>query len=104
MRPEIVRLVRMGRFPAEDETTEEEVESRQRLLEGVTGPLTDEEARALISILGDDDYYGLSWAVVHLVESAPGWPIWGCLGGESTWTSHLRKAAENAGYKNPGSG
>lgn len=102
MRREVSDLVALGRFPRESETTEGDVAARQVLLEGLDAPLTDEECRALISILGEDDYYGLSWAVVHLVESAPGWPIWDCLQGESPWPAHLRQAAENAGSKDPG--
>ena len=39
-------------------------------------PATEEEARALITLFGEDSLFGLAWALVHMIESAPGWPYW----------------------------
>lgn len=71
MRPEVEALVRHGRLPAEDEA-EEKIAEVERLLHAVRAPLTDVEAHALVGIFGPDDCYGLSWTLVHLIETAPG--------------------------------
>jgi len=34
--------------------------------------VNDEEAALLIECFGPDDCYGLAWALLHLIESAPG--------------------------------
>ncbi|MDB6032726.1 MAG: hypothetical protein JWM16_3064, partial [Verrucomicrobiales bacterium] len=34
---------------------------------------------ALVKVFGPDDYYGLAWSLLHLIESAPGWPLADCL-------------------------
>ena len=33
----------------------------------------------LVIVLGRDDAFGLVWPLVHLIESAPGWPLADCL-------------------------
>lgn len=71
MRPEVEALVRHGRLPAEDEA-EAQTDEAERLLHAVRGPLTDEEAHALVRVFGPDDCHGLSWTLVHLIETAPG--------------------------------
>ncbi|GLW89624.1 hypothetical protein Aglo03_04400 [Actinokineospora globicatena] len=71
MRPEVRDLVDAGSFPDED-ANEESIERTQLLLERVAAPVTDEEAQALATIFGPDNCYGLSWTLLHLVETAPG--------------------------------
>jgi hypothetical protein len=34
--------------------------------------VTDDEAQLLASAFGSDDCYGLSWALLQLIETAPG--------------------------------
>jgi hypothetical protein len=87
----------MGPFPSYDDVASiEVVEHYAQLLESIEPPVTDEEAVALVTLFGQDDFYGLAWSVVHLVESAPGWPIRECLEGEGNpWISALRLATEN---------
>jgi hypothetical protein len=47
------------------------MERQEELLRSIVSPVTDDEARALITLLGPDDYFGGAWTVVHLFESAP---------------------------------
>ena len=41
------------------------------------GGISDDEARSLADLFpsDDSDSFGLAWTLVHLVESAPSWPI-----------------------------
>ncbi|MFJ6426995.1 hypothetical protein [Streptomyces hydrogenans] len=71
IRREVEDLVNAGQFPSE-EATEEQVTETQRLLERITRPVSDEEAQALATIFGPDDCFGLSWTLLHLIETAPG--------------------------------
>lgn len=57
-------------------------------------PVTNEEARVLVTLFGPDECYGLAWTLVHLIETAPGWPIADCLGGTGNeWIQRLRLRA-----------
>jgi hypothetical protein len=51
------------------------LEEYQCRLASISKPVSDDEAEALLSLFGQDDSFGLAWTVVHLVESAPGWPL-----------------------------
>lgn len=76
MRPEIERLVRLGPFPQESGTSLEFLREVENLTASIEKPLTDEEAKALISLFEPpDSCYGLAWSVLHLIETVPGWPI-----------------------------
>jgi hypothetical protein len=47
--------------------------------------------------LGTDDCFGLAWSVLHLVETAPGWPIEERLqDADNEWVSRLKQRFENA--------
>jgi hypothetical protein len=71
VRPEVADLVRAGPFPSE-EAGQEGIAEAQRLLERITGPVSDEEAQLLATTFGPDTFYGLSWTLLHLIETAPG--------------------------------
>ena len=97
MRAEVAQLVALGPFPAEDAASDEDVERREALLTAIERPLTDEEARALVSVFGPDDFYGGAWTMLHLIESAPGWPLEDALQNEDNeWIRRLRQRLENA--------
>ncbi|NSC21964.1 hypothetical protein FM076_12445 [Streptomyces albus subsp. chlorinus] len=70
IRLEVEELVRSGPLPSE-EATEEEIAQAQHLLDRITPPVSDEEAQALTAAFGPDDCYGLSWTLLHLIETAP---------------------------------
>ena len=97
MREQVSELLKLGPMPGyEDDTTADEVKAYQDLLQSITPPVTDEEAKAMMTLFGPDDFYGLAWTMAHLIESAPGWPIEECLRGEDEWAELLRARADAA--------
>jgi hypothetical protein len=86
--------VSLGVFPSSHEVDLEVIKRQEALLKSIRAPVSDEEAKCLIKVFGSDDYFGLAWTVLHLVESAPGWPIRECLAGSSNeWIVRLRERA-----------
>ncbi|MBM7774679.1 hypothetical protein JOD54_004883 [Actinokineospora baliensis] len=71
LRPQVRDLIDAGPFPDED-ADEESIERTEQLLDRITKPVTDEEAQALATVFGPDDCYGMSWTLLHLIETAPG--------------------------------
>ncbi len=96
MRPEVEVLVAMGPLPDADAAADDVVklEEYQQVLESVAKPVTDDEAAALAQLFGPGDCFGLAWTLVHLVESAPGWPLLDRLPPvDNEWTALLRQRA-----------
>jgi hypothetical protein len=64
-------------------------------VEALRPPATDEEARALVQVLPRDDSsgFGLAWAVVHFIESAPNWPLADAFVEDGSWVQFLRERA-----------
>ncbi|MCW3845553.1 hypothetical protein ONA70_36380 [Micromonospora yasonensis] len=74
VRDEVTAFARLGPLPSEDDDSEsgdEEFEERTRLLHAIESPVSDEEAQLLAKCFGVDNCFGLSWTLLHLVESAP---------------------------------
>lgn len=89
-------LAKLGPMPASRAVGENEVAEYQRLLEEIRPPVSDEEAAVLYRLFGDDDFFGLAWTLLRLVESAPGWPIPGCLShSDNEWIETLRQRLLN---------
>jgi len=98
MREEIRKLAEMGPLPASDNAGEEELQTYENLLKAVGAPVSDEEARTLARLFGPDDCYGLAWTLMHLIETAPGWPLKDTLENTTTeWSQRLRLRAERGG-------
>lgn len=100
LRSEVESLVALGPMPSDAEDPDEgRIGAYVRALDALPGPLTDEEATALLGLfpLDDSSMYEVAWTLVHAVESAPGWPIAGILNGSSWWVSLLRGRCERAG-------
>ena len=95
-------LVRLGPFPGELEASVAEVEERELFVRELSGPATDEEALALLTLLGEDSLFGLAWPLVHMIESAPGWPFWDELSeAPDPWRTRLRQRLLNSGAVPP---
>jgi hypothetical protein len=102
MRQEVTELCRLGAFPPSHAVDLAVIKKQQYFLLSIERPVSNDEAQALMSLFGPDDYYGLAWTVLHLVESAPGWPLWDCLKDTSKeWIQTLRRRLENAGISSP---
>lgn len=106
MREEIKELARMGPLPSYKIAMQpdqlEKLERYGLLIVSIRMPVTDEEARVLVRLFGPDDCFEMERTLVHLIESAPGWPLWDCLEDTSNeWIQTLRQRLENAGISPP---
>jgi hypothetical protein len=75
MRDVIRRLVEMGPIPSYKDSTSELIDVYGELLDSIQKPVSDEEAMALIKLFSPDDPGGINWTIIHIVETAPGWPL-----------------------------
>src|SRR5437870_5799632 len=97
MREEIRELLKLGRFPASRLVDNDVIRAQQDLLSKIEPPVSDDEAKRLVGLFGPDDYFGLAWTLLHLVETAPSWPIAECLiDVENEWIRRLKNSAERA--------
>ena len=98
MREEIRKLAEMGPLPASESAGEEELQAYEGLLKAISAPTSDDEARILAGLFGPDDCYGLAWTLMHLIETAPGWPLKDTLEiGSNEWIHRLRARVERGG-------
>jgi hypothetical protein len=68
----------------------------QEALERIDAPISEEEAEGLIALLPVtcDDSFGLAWTLIHLIETAPNWPLETCLKDmRNPWVLLLRQRA-----------
>jgi len=105
VRNEVEELSRMGPPPSEEESIRNPspiLEKYQQLLQSIEKPVTDEEASVLTGIFGIDGCFGMGWTLLHLIETAPNWPIEECLDNSGNeWIDMLRDRAvrwREAGY------
>lgn len=93
MRPAISDLVSKGPLPSSSAGIQE-IKDWQEALERITAPVSDEEAEALTALFParEDDCFGLGWSLLHLIETAPDWPLEQCLGDiRNPWITRLRE-------------
>ncbi len=97
MRGEVRELVALGAFPPGGVADLQTLERQDALIRGLRQPATDDEARALCVLFGPDEYYGLTWPLLHFIESAPSWPIEECLTATANeWAERMRARVRNA--------
>jgi hypothetical protein len=59
--------------------------------------VSNDDARVLVRLFGPDDCFGLAWTLVHLIETAPNWPLEDCLVvTENEWIKVLKQRLANA--------
>jgi hypothetical protein len=102
LREEVERLKRLGPMPADesDEATQERIDEYNHLVESVRKPVSDDEARILVKLFphGRGTFFGIAWGLLHLVESAPGWPLADALTDlDSWWVRYLRDRSVRGG-------
>jgi hypothetical protein len=93
MRPQVLHLVTKGPLPSSSAGIQQ-ITEWQAAVEMITPPLSDDEAEALTALFPakEDECYGLAWALVHLVETAPNWPLEHCLQDrQNPWFVRLRR-------------
>jgi|SRR6516162_5795408 hypothetical protein len=102
IRQMIVELVRLGPLPSEAQADVEHLKRFQEVVEEVIQdskhrPLTNEETKALVGLFGADECFGGAWSLLHLIETAPSWPIEECMQNTSNeWVARLKRRVENA--------
>lgn len=98
VRSEIAELLALGTFPSSSSVNLDVIDQQEELLRKISPPITDDEARELVNLFGPDDYFGGAWTVLHLIETAPNWPLSECLTNTSNeWILRLRKRCEQKG-------
>lgn len=98
VRDVIQEMNSLGPLPSEDDADVAVLKKYDELYRLITKPVTDEEARVLVKLLGHDGCYGLASAIMHLIESAPGWPLEDCLqNSNNEWVVELRNRAIRGG-------
>jgi hypothetical protein len=77
MRTSVINLVSLGRLPEERTAAVPQLQAFEAALKAIERPVTDEEAMSLLQVLPstEESCFGLAWSVLHLIETAPGWPL-----------------------------
>jgi hypothetical protein len=102
VRREIEEMKALGPLPSEDDPDLAVLKKYEELYRAIAQPVTDEEARILVELLGSDGCFGLASSIMHLVESAPGWPLEDCLRDlTNEWKVELRNRAIRGGRLPP---
>lgn len=92
MQTSIGELVKLGVFPSSNNPDIEKLERIQALLAEIQQPISTEEAGELIKLFGPDDCFGLSWTLLHIIETTPGWPLDDMLANASgEWIERLKQ-------------
>lgn len=90
-------LAILGPLPGSASPDIAKLRKQENALRRVRKPISDDEARALIALFGPDDCHGLAWTLVHLIESAPNWPLDDCLrDADTAWVQQLCVRAQNS--------
>ena len=98
MQKPVLDLITLGTLPPESSATVNQLEVIEALVLSIEKPITDQEAEALVSVFGGDGCFGIAWSVLHLIETAPSWPIKRCLTkSENIWVEMLIERSKNAG-------
>lgn len=102
VRREIEEMKALGVLPSEEDTNLAVLKRFDELYRAIEKPVTNEEARILIELFGSDGCFGLASSIMHLVESAPGWPLVDCLCDlTNEWKVELRNRAIRGGHLPP---
>jgi hypothetical protein len=77
MRTSVTNIVSLGRLPEERSASVAQLQAFEAALSSIERPVTDEEAMSLLQVLPntEESCFGLAWSVLHLIETAPGWPL-----------------------------
>ena len=94
MQTAVRAILSLGALPPSTEISDNLLESFEQRLAEVKVPISDLEALELVKLFGPDDCFGLAWTLLHLIETAPSWPVPGALNGlKGEWAERLRERA-----------
>lgn len=97
MRPEVKELMALGPFPTSQSVDLSVIALQEKLLHSIERPLSRDEADLMVGLFGPDDYFGLAWTLLHLLETAPGGAV--CSApepGANDWVRELWERIERA--------
>ncbi|MCQ8104421.1 hypothetical protein NP590_09935 [Methylomonas sp. SURF-2] len=98
IRQQILDLEKLGPLPSENNLDPDLIRCYENLYRSITKPITNEEARILVKLFGSDGCFGLASSFVHLIETAPDWPLEDCLSEiNNEWIIELRNRAIRGG-------
>ena len=98
IRKEIEEMSALGPLPSEDSRDVELMKKYDKFYRAITMPVTDEEARVLVKLFGHDGGFGLAPSLMHLIETAPGWPLEDCLRDQDNeWVVEMRNRSIRGG-------
>lgn len=99
LRFEILRLQELGPLPSEQEGTVQQLKLYEDLIRSIVSPVTDDEARILFQLFSVDTCFGLAYSLLHMIETAPGWPLSDCmLQRDNDWKMEMRNRAIRGGW------
>lgn len=99
IRKEIEEMRELGPLPSEDSRDVALLKKYDNLYRSIAKPITDDEARVLVKLFGQDGSFGLASSLMHLIETAPGWPMEDCLRDQDNeWIVEMRNRAIRGGY------
>lgn len=102
MRSEVIELRKMGPLPScksvlASPDEEALVNKYGKLIASIVPPVTDAEARVLVGLFGPDECFEIEWPLIHLIETAPNWPLSDCLvNSDNEWVALLKQRVKNA--------
>jgi hypothetical protein len=102
MRREVIELAKLGPLPSSKsilDNPEGEVllKKYEALITSIQRPVTDDEARVLVGLFGPDECFEAEWPLIHLIETAPSWPLEDCLVDmNNEWVALLKQRVENS--------
>ena len=76
MRESVIQFTSLGRLPEEETADVAQLQEFEAALKTIERPVSNQEAVALLSSFptGEHSCFGLAWSLLHLIETAPGWP------------------------------
>lgn len=98
LRPMVMALTALGPLPTEAATDPTTLGRWEELAGQISQPLSDDEVTVLAGLLPADesDAFGMAWTLIHVLESAPGWPGPGALeSAPAYWGGVLRTRLDN---------
>lgn len=92
VRPEVIEFLALGPLPTSRDADEAHLTRLTETLARIAAPVSEEEAVLLAASFGPDECFGLSWTLIHLIESAPGGaPIGRIPASDNEWIQLLRE-------------
>lgn len=98
VREEVRQFVAMGPLPDSASATDEQLVQLEAAFNKIAAPVTRDEAELLMMAFGPDECFGAGFALLHLIETAPGGPMLSSPPppGANEWLHRMWTGIENA--------